>query len=87
MFLCYHGLGQYDNRDRALHQLIEVVNNREQCGEERHLPYNIAGHCLLITGERDRARDMFNRSQQFARGNLEWEKYNSATWYLRNFCA
>ena len=87
MFLCYHGLGQYDNRDRALQQLIEVVNNREQCGEYRHRSYNIAGHCLLITGERDRARDMFNRSQQFTRGNPERDKHNSATWYLRNFCA
>ena len=85
MFLCYHELGQYDNRDRALQQLIEVVNNRDQCGIRRHRSYNIAGHCLLITGERAKARDMFNRSIQFARSYPLYDKYNAAVWYIRNF--
>ena len=31
MFLNYHALRQYENRDRALCQLIETVNNPEQC--------------------------------------------------------
>ena len=87
MFLCHHQLGQYDNRDRALQQLIEVVNNREQCGTFRHHSYNIAGHCLLMTEEIDRARDMFNRSIQFSRRvGLLADKYNTARWYKRNFC-
>ena len=87
LFLCYHQLGQYDNRNRALAQLIEVVHNREQCGRFRHHAYNIAGHCLLVTLERDRARDMFNRSRQFLRSmNPVLGKYNSATWYISNFC-
>ena len=83
MFLCYHELGQYDNRHRALQQLIEVANNPEQCGRTRHHSYNIAGHCLLMTGERDRALDMFNRSIQFARCNRMRDKYNAARWYIR----
>ena len=88
MFLCYHELGQYDNRHRALAQLIEVVHNREQCGRFRHHAYNIAGHCLLVTLERDRARYMFNRSRQFTRRSFNpvMEKYNSANWYNSNFC-
>ena len=86
MFLCYHELGQYDNRDRALQQLIEVVNNPEQCGKEPYRSYNIAGHCLLVTGERERARDMFNRSIQFSRRDSWWDRRNTAEWYIRNFC-
>ena len=30
MFLCYHGLCQFDNRDRALRQLVETVNDEER---------------------------------------------------------
>ena len=30
MFLCYHGLGQYDNRDCALRLLVDTVNDRER---------------------------------------------------------
>ena len=86
MFLCYHQLCQYDNRDRALQQLIDVVNNREQCGRHRHHSFNIAGHCLLMTGERDRARDMFNRSRHFLRRNPYLQRSNAAIWYIRNFC-
>ena len=47
MFLNYCGLRQYDNRDRALRQLIDVVNNPEQHGICLYHSHNIAGHCLL----------------------------------------
>ena len=85
MFLCYYELGQYDNRDRALQELIVVVNNSEQCGIRRHHSYNIAGHCLLMTGEKDIAHDMFYKSIQFARWDPEWDRYNAAVWYMRKF--
>ena len=45
-FLCYHELGQYDNRDRELRQLIDVVYT-ERCGERQDFSYNIAGHFCL----------------------------------------
>ena len=86
-FLCYHELGQYDNRDRELRQLIDVVY-KEQCGERRDFSYNIAGHCLLVAGETDRARAMFNSSLMFRMiyvQPLEGND-NSANWYLTNFC-
>ena len=86
MFLCYHELGQYDNRDHALRQLIDVVNNREQCGGRRDFSYNIAGHCLLVAGQIDRARSMFIRSRRFREKLPISEKCNSANWYIRNFC-
>ena len=41
---------QYDNRDRALRQLMDTVNDRERCGLFRYHSYNIAGHCMLIAG-------------------------------------
>ena len=86
-FLCYHELGQYENRDHALHQLIEVVNNRLQCGSRRDFSYNIAGYCLLVTGQIDRARDMFNRSLLFRMTHAPLrENYSSANWYITNFC-
>ena len=47
MFLNYCGLSQYDNRDHALCQLIDVVNNSEQRGIVIWHSYNIAGDCLL----------------------------------------
>ena len=53
-FLCYHRMQQYVNRDRALQQLIEVVDNREQCGLP-HNSLNIAGHCMLLVGRRAQA--------------------------------
>ena len=87
MFLCYHELGQYDNRDHALRQLIDAVNNREQCGFRGDYSYNIAGHCLLVTGQIDRARDMFNRSLLFRMTHAHLQgNCNSANWYITNFC-
>ena len=87
MFLCYHELGQYDNRNCALRQLIDVINNRKQCGTRRDYSYNIAGHCLLVTGQIDRARDMFNSSLLFRMTHAPLQRNgNSANWYIRNFC-
>ena len=45
MFLCYHELRQYGDRNRALRLLLDVVNNPEQHGVPHH-SFNIAGHCL-----------------------------------------
>ena len=81
-FLCYHRMHQYDNRDRALQQLIEVVTNIEQCGAPWH-SLNIAGHCLLLVGRRIQAQDKFYLSYRVTQGT-PFEKKNSAIWYLLN---
>ena len=88
MFLCYHELHQYDNRDRALRQLVDIANN-ERWGHLHRHSYNIAGHCLLVAGEKDRARDMFLRSYGFTLCQIpSFVKFNSALlyMYLQNFC-
>ena len=82
-FLCYHRMQQYHNRDRALRQLIEVVNNIEQCGIQ-WISLNIAGHCLLLAGKRVQACGMFNRSYFITQQNPPLDKFNSALWYLQN---
>ena len=79
MFLNYHALRQYENRDRALCQLIETVNNREQCGDRRYHSYNIAGHCLLYMGLYEQARDMFIRSYQFTSSRPAFHRLNCKT--------
>ena len=56
MFLCYHGLGQFDNRDRALCQLVDTVNDKERCCLAVCYSYNIAGHCMLMTSRVEIAR-------------------------------
>ena len=62
-FLCYFDLNLYDNRDRALEQLVDFVknaaeNHRGEC--LRSFPdLNITGHCLLLAGKMVEARDMF----------------------------
>ena len=86
MFQCYHELHQYDNRDRALRQLVDVVNNDEKYWKFRYHSYNIAGHCLLVAGEIDQARDMFLLSYEFLLQRPPYDKFNSALWYLQNFC-
>ena len=63
MFL--DGLGQYDNRDHALRQLVDTVNDRERCGTCMHHSYNIAGHSLLMAVNVEMARYMFLKSAQF----------------------
>ena len=81
-FLCYHRMQQYDNRHRALQQLIEVANNTEQCGAPWH-SLNIAGHCLLLAGRRVHEHAMFYRSYMLTQSTL-FENWNSAIWYLSN---
>ena len=82
-FLCYHRMQQYDNRDRALQQLIEVTNNDEQCGNEPWTSLSIAGHCLILAGRRVQARNMFYVSYMAGQyAGIETE--NSAIWYLLN---
>ena len=83
MFLNYCGLRQYDNRDRKLRQLIDVVNDKEQCGLRRWHSYNIAGYCLLSVGETEQARDMFMRSYLFTLPDLLIHRCNSAQYYLQ----
>ena len=82
MSLCYHGLGQYDNRDRALRQLVDIVNDRERCGVRRHHSYNIAGHCMLKAGYMELARDMFLESVRFTQEDPVVDKYNAVYKYL-----
>ena len=82
MFLCHHKLHQYDDRDRALRLLLDTVNNPEQNGPYR--AFNIAGHCLLLAGQRDRAREMFIISYQFTQTRPPFHKYNSALLYLHS---
>ena len=86
-FMCYNGLSQYEDRERALRQLVDVVNNPQQSGIVRHHSYNVAGYCLLMAGQTNQARDMFNKSYQYTAKNLKpFAKYNSASWYLANLC-
>ena len=86
MFLCYEGLGRYAKRDRALLQLVETVHSSDRCSYMRHHSYNIAGHCLLVAGHVDIARDMFLKSVQFThcqRGLAHLnDRYNAAYHYL-----
>ena len=89
MFLCYHEMKQYRNRNQALHELENVANDYYKQGNliNRHHAYNIAGHCLLIAGKTRRARKMFKYSHQFMTDMCSCLKeYNSAMWYLDNFC-
>ena len=92
-FQCHHELGQYDHRDNALRQLVDLVNNDAEKDNSPEQLFNIAGHCLLIAGDIARARDMFIRSKQTA---FRFEsipfvsatacKFRSANWYLEHFC-
>ena len=82
MFLCYHGLGQYDNRDRALRQLVDTVSDIERSGAWKYHAYNIAGHCLLMARYVDMARDMFLRSARFTHQAPVLDKYNAVYKYL-----
>ena len=79
-FLCYHGMGQYLNRDRALQEINDSLENKVECSCIRH-SVNILGHCLLVTGRKYQAREIFllNAYLRSSRKN------NSAPWYLQNF--
>ena len=80
MFLGYHGLSQYDNRDRALRQLVDIANDPLRRGRIYH-SYNITGHCLLITGHTEMAKDLFLKSAHNTEGSV-YDTYNSAYQYL-----
>ena len=83
MVLNYWGLRQYDNRDRAIGQLIDTVENTELCGIFRNHSYNIVGHCLLLVGLYEQARDMFLRSFQYTSNIPVGHRHNSARYYLQ----
>ena len=82
-FLCYHEMRQYDNRDRALQQLVDAAFSLDQMGSTNN-SVNLAGHCLLVAGERSRAKNIFWASDLLSKMTPQ-QKYNSAAWYLRNF--
>ena len=82
-FLCYNELCQYDNRDQALQHLVEVLNNPQQRGNYIYTSANIAGHCLLMVGEIDLARELFIWSNEFTLEYPPFNKYNSALHYLQ----
>ena len=88
-FLCYHGLRQFDNRDNSLRQLTEVPEKPEQCGSNcmRYSSFNIAGHCLLVAGDKVRAREMFLKSCEVHSryGSKCNPQANSAVYYLHNY--
>ena len=85
MFICYHGLEQYDKRDRALRQLIDTVSDSERSLGFRNSSFNIAGHCLLMTGQLDMARYFFTRSTRITQEiSSVFDKYNAAYIYLSN---
>ena len=90
-FQCYHELGQYEQRNNALRQLVDHVNTDESHHDGIVHSYNIAGHCFLIAGEKDRARDMFMRSKYITQrlpnplaSSSKWP--HASIWYLENFC-
>ena len=83
MFLNYCGLRQYDNRDLALRQLIDVVNNPEQRGAFRWHSYNTAGHCMFSVREPEQARGMFMRSYECTISRPAFRRHNSAQYYLQ----
>ena len=83
-FLCYHEMGQYDDRDRALQHLTDVAYNMKQNGRELS-SLNLAGHCLLIAGQKARAQIVFVRSDVQGKMVPPYDKYNSAAWYLQTF--
>ena len=92
-FQCYHELGQYDHRDNALCQLVDFVNNDAEKDNSPEQLFNIAGHCLLIAGDQEQARDMLSRSKQAASTyeripflSANAGKCSSANWYLEHFC-
>ena len=88
-FLCYHGLRQFDSRDNALRHLTEVLEKPEQCGSTcmRYSSFNIAGHCLLLAGDKVRAREMFLKSCELHSryGSKCNPQPNSAEYYLHNY--
>ena len=91
-FQCYHELGQNDHRDNALRQLLDAVKADEPYSVYNisyHYSLNIAGHCLLVAGDRDQARRMFILSNQLTKELPKFvptKKGTAASWYLQHFC-
>ena len=83
MFLCYHELHQYNNRDRALCQLVDVANNGRQSGPNTYRSWNITGHCLFLAGDITQAHKFFIRSYQNTQNDPPYDKHNSALHYLQ----
>ena len=81
-FLAYQGIGQLDNRNRAIRHLVEVADNPTQyaCNCIRYRAYNIAGHCLWTVGATTRARELFIKSYELNAG-----EFNAARHYLRDY--
>ena len=84
-FMCFHMMQRFDERDPSLEQLMQVVFNREQCGDH-FTSFNIAGHCLLLAGKTDQARKMFNALCLVTQVNPLYGNSQSALWYLQHFC-
>ena len=83
MFQCYHGVRQYDNRDHALRQLLDTLYDGRRCSIMLPHSCNIAGHCLLVAGYTEKARDMFLTSARLTYLASPFiDKYNSAYHYL-----
>ena len=83
MFLCYHGLGQADRRDRALDEMADILKDDKRCCVLRYHSYNIVGHCLLMVGKVEDARVLFLLSTNLTHhANLTLDKFNAAYHYL-----
>ena len=85
MFLCYHGLGQYDNRNRVLPQLVDTVDDEERRSVFIEQSCNITGHCFLLAGNMEMARHMFLASARYTHSHHRshvHDKYNAAYKYL-----
>ena len=84
MFLCYHELRRYEERDNALRLLIDTIDSLEQLENRRYHSFNITGHCLLLAGHTFHACVMFVRSYLLTQMNKPYDKYNSAIHYLES---
>ena len=83
-FLCNNDLHQYQNRDNALQELIDFVNDEGQKRKgEPYISLNITGHCFLLAGRKDQARAMFQRSYLHTQ-LTQMHQLNSAIWYILN---
>ena len=83
MFLCYYSLGQDDKIDHSLSELMETIIDRKRCHIGIHTAYNISGHCLLLIGQIEMARNLFLKSAHFTHlGNQYIDRQNAAHHYL-----
>ena len=88
LFLCYHELKQYCQRDRVFVELENIATDDLKNGHimNRHHAFNITGHCLLIAKQKDRALKMFKNSHDdLTRKCPTVVQYNSAMWYMKKF--